>query len=156
MNDLLWVIFLSLAPVAELRGGIPYGLFVADLPLLVVVLVSVISNILVAPISYAILRFVEGAFRHLAFFERFWSSIVLRSQRKVRPYVEKYGIIGVALFVGIPLPGTGVYTAAIGAYALGIPFRKFFIASVIGVLIAATAVTLISLFGEGVWLWFIR
>ena len=156
MNDILWIIFLSLAPVAELRAAIPYGIFIADLPLLVVVLVSVVSNILVAPLSYAILHFAERMFRGFAFFDRFWNSIVLRSQRKVHSSVEKYGILGVALFIGVPLPGTGVYTAAIGAYALGIPFRKFFIASVIGVLIAAIAVTIISLFGEGVWLLFIR
>ena len=156
MNNFIWIIFLSLAPVAELRAGIPYGIFVADLPLLAVVLVSVVSNILVAPLSYAVLYFAERMFRRFAFFDRFWSSTVLHSQRKVHHYVEKYGLLGVALFIGVPLPGTGVYTAAIGAYALGIPFRKFFIASVIGVLIAAAAVTLVSLFGEGVWLWFIR
>ncbi len=155
MNDLLWIIFLSIAPVAEVRGGIPYGIFASDISLPVVVIVSVISNVLVAPLSYAILHFLESRFRRLAFFDRFWSSTVLRSQRKVHPYVEKYGTLGIALFIGVPIPGTGVYTAAIGAYTLGIPFQKFFIASVIGVCIAATAVTLISLFGAGIWLWFI-
>ncbi|MBI4153103.1 small multi-drug export protein [Candidatus Woesearchaeota archaeon] len=156
MNDFLWIILLSIVPVAELRAAIPYGIFAADIPLLPVVLVSALSNILVAPIAYGVLHFAETWLRHLAFFDRFWSSAVLRGQRRVHPYIEKYGILGVALFIGVPLPGTGVYTAALGAYALGVPFRKFFIASAIGVLIAAAAVTIISLFGEGAWLWLIR
>lgn len=156
MNALIWIILLSLAPFAEVRASIPYGIFVADLPLFIVIFVSVISNILVAPISYFILHFIVDLFRRFAFFDRFWSATVIRSQRKVHPYVEKYGVFGLALFIGIPFPGTGVYTAAVGAYALGLSFRKFFIASVFGVCIAAALVTLISLFGRGAWLWFIN
>ena len=53
--------------------------------------------------------------------------------------------LGVAVFIGIPLPGSGVYTGAFGAYLLGLDRRKFAVANVIGVLIAATAVTALCL-----------
>ena len=46
-----------------------------------------------------------------------------------------------ALFIGIPLPGSGVYTGAFGSYLLGLDRRKFAIANVVGVLIAGAAVT---------------
>lgn len=59
--------------------------------------------------------------------------------------VEKYGELGVAVFIGIPLPGSGVYTGAFGAYLLGLDKRKFGVANVIGVLIAGVAVTVLCL-----------
>ena len=62
---------------------------------------------------------------------------------------EKYGIIGLALFIGVPLPGSGVYSGALGAYLLGFNFKDYFKAAVLGVLIAATIVTIVSIFGNG-------
>jgi len=53
--------------------------------------------------------------------------------------------MGVAIFIGIPLPGSGVYTGALGSYLLGVQKKKFMVANAIGVLIAAVAVTGLSL-----------
>ena len=50
-----------------------------------------------------------------------------------------------AIFIGIPLPGSGVWTGALAAYLLGVRFRDFAIACVIGVLIAAAIVTAVTL-----------
>jgi len=61
--------------------------------------------------------------------------------------IDKYGEMGIAIFIGIPLPGTGSYTGALGAYLMGIGYKKFIIANVIGVLIAGTIVTLVVLSG---------
>jgi len=52
------------------------------------------------------------------------------------------------LFIGIPLPGSGVYTGALGAYVLGFGYKRFIIASTIGVLIAGIIVTAIMLTGS--------
>ena len=68
-----------------------------------------------------------------------------RRQDKLRPYVEKYGEWGVALFIGVPLTGTGVFTGAFGSYLLRLDPRKFAVANVAGVLLAGTAVTALCL-----------
>jgi uncharacterized membrane protein len=60
--------------------------------------------------------------------------------------VDKYGELGVAVFIGVPLPGTGVYSGALGSYLLGLNRRKFMIANIRGVVIAGAAVTAICLF----------
>ena len=84
--------------------------------------------------------------------------VLEKTRHKIHPYVERYGELGVAVFIGIPLPGSGVYTGALGAYLLGVDRKKFSVANVIGVLIAATAVTLICLLilkgavGENSWI----
>jgi uncharacterized membrane protein len=62
----------------------------------------------------------------------------------------------VALFIGIPLPGTGSYSGALGAYLLGLGYRKFIIANVIGVLMAGTIVTAVVLGGVGAFRVLIR
>ena len=63
-----------------------------------------------------------------------------RTQHKLHPYVEKYGEWGLAVFIGVPLPGTGAYTGAFGAFLLGLDKRKFLVANALGVLIACAAV----------------
>jgi len=72
---------------------------------------------------------------------------VEKTQKKIHKLVEKYGELSVAVFVGIPLPGSGVYSGALAAYLIGLDFKKFTIANIIGVLIAGTLVTIISLTG---------
>ena len=152
MNELVTVALLALTPVVELRGSIPYGIAVGLNPVLVI-LVSILFNILAAPLSYLVLSFMTDFLQHIPRFHRFWQKIVIRSQHKVRPTIERYGVSGLALFIAVPLPGTGVYTAAIGAYALGFKLKELLIATVFGVCIAAVAVTAVVLLGKEAWLW---
>ena len=60
------------------------------------------------------------------------------------------------MFIGVPLPGSGVYSGALAAYLLGFRKRDFFLAAVIGVLIAGTIVLLVSLLGNGAWNIFLK
>ena len=64
-----------------------------------------------------------------------------RARQKLHPYVEKYGEWGVAVFIGVPLPGTGAYSGAVGSYLLGLDKRRLAVANLAGVLIAGAAVT---------------
>jgi len=77
-------------------------------------------------------------------------------QKKINKHVDKYGELAVAIFIGIPLPGSGVYSGAIAAYLLGLKYRKFIIANIIGVLIAGIIVTIISLTGAGIFNIFLK
>ena len=86
-------------------------------------------------------------FLRFAWIERLWDRLVLRARGRIEPYVERYGTLGLALFVGVPLPGSGVYTGGLGAYLLGFGLRRYMVASVVGVLIAATAITVVVLTG---------
>ena len=84
-------------------------------------------------------------------YERFFSEIrivkkiVNRVRRKGEPYIEKYGFIGLILFVGVPLPMTGVYSGTLLAWLAGIQWKKAFPAIVAGVLISASIIILASL-----------
>ncbi len=58
--------------------------------------------------------------------------------------IERYEFWGLLLFVGIPLPGTGAWTGSLIAALLGIRFRKAFPAVILGVLLAAFIMTILS------------
>ncbi|MBT4804548.1 small multi-drug export protein [Candidatus Woesearchaeota archaeon] len=148
MNEILNLIWITLLPFLELRASIPYGVFKTELSLLTIFLVCVITNIVLAPIVYFILDNFVGLFTKIKFIDRIYQKIVIRTQKRVHKYVEKYGVLGLALFIGVPLPGSGVYSGALAAYLLGFRKRDFFMAAVIGVLIAGVIVLLVSTAGN--------
>ncbi len=142
----------TLIPALELRASIPCGILPIPIPFLdmtvnehlswpVTVLVCVVVNIILGWLVFLVMGPVFTFVRRWGWFERKIWPILEKTQHKIHPYVEKYGEFGVAVFIGIPLPGSGVYTGAFGSYLLGLDRRKFAIANVIGVLIAGAAVT---------------
>ncbi len=68
--------------------------------------------------------------------------ITERAERGASEKVEKYGTLGLALFVGIPLPGTGVWTGALAGYLLGLRKRDVIIALILGNAMATMIMTL--------------
>ena len=145
IHNFFYLILLTLLPALELRASIPYGILVARLPWLEVFAVAVAVNVLLGLFLFLFLDSLVRLFTRIQFIKEIYNRIVARTQRRVEPYVEKYGTIGIALFIGIPLPGSGVWTGALAAHLLGLKFKKFAMANLIGVLIAAVIVTAVSL-----------
>ena len=138
---ILALVIMTFIPTFELRASIPYGYWDAGLPPAMTVVVCVLANIALAPFVWLFIDKGIHVFLRIEWINRFYTWLVERSQRRLHPYVERWGTIGLAIFIGIPLPGSGVYTGGLGAYLLGFDFRRYMIASVIGVLIAGALVT---------------
>lgn len=143
---------ITLIPALELRASIPIAFFGTgifaiseDISWPVAVLICIIANIILGGIVFMVLGPVFTFVRKWGWFDRKIWPFLEKTRDKIHPYVEKYGEFGVAVFIGIPLPGSGVYTGAFGAYLLGLDRKKFLIANVIGVLIAGAAVTILCL-----------
>ncbi|MBT4540581.1 small multi-drug export protein [Candidatus Woesearchaeota archaeon] len=151
IKEILELIGITLIPGLELRASIPYGILQTELHWFTIFFICVIVNIILGVIIYFLLDKVVHLFFFWKWFHKLYHKIVERSQKKIQKYVDKYGTIGLALFIGIPLPGSGVYTGALGAYVLGFGYRRFIIASTIGVLIAGVLVTAIMLSGNGLF-----
>lgn len=137
---------LSLTPISELRGAVPYALAQGVHPL-VAYLVCVAANALVGPLVYVFLGSVHRLLSHLAPYRRLFAALVARARTRVQQKVERYGYVGLALFVAIPLPVTGAYTGALGAWVLGMRPRGVFLAVGCGVVVAGVVVTLVSYLG---------
>ena len=145
IKSVFWMILLTLIPALELRASIPYGVFGTKVPWYLVFLLCVVANIVLGWFVFWLMGPLFQLFRKWRWFDtRVWPWLE-RRQEKLRPYVEKYGEWGVALFIGVPLPGTGAYTGAFGSYLMRLNPRKFFVANIAGVLLAGVAVTALCL-----------
>lgn len=137
------VIFaISLMPILELRGGL-LAATLLHVDFFKALAICITGNVLPIPI---ILIFLE---KILKLFEK-WKvtkKIVTWLEKKVdskRSQIDKYGYLGLILFVGIPLPGTGAWTGSLLAIMLGLNKKKSFICILIGVLLAAVIMSIVS------------
>ncbi|MBS3176480.1 small multi-drug export protein [Candidatus Woesearchaeota archaeon] len=147
LKELFWIIAFTFIPALELRASIPYGIFRTDLHWTIVFLVAVLANAFLGVLLYFLLDKVIHLFFFIPWFQKMYHKIVERSQKKIHAAVEKWGFWGFVIFIGIPLPGSGTYTAAVGAYALGMGYKRFILANFLGVLIAGIIVTILCLAG---------
>ena len=145
--DFVKIFLITLIPTLELRASIPYGIIALDMHWVLVFIVAVVSNIVLGLIVWFFVNYVMHYFLRIKFVFKIYNKFVVRTQRKLGPYVEKYGVLGLALFIGVPLPGSGVYTGGLGAYLLGYKFKDYFVASIIGVFIASVIVTFVVVSG---------
>lgn len=143
------LVLLTFLPGLEARASIPLAFFHKGvreaLGLPVAVLACFLANTVVGIVTYGLMGPAVNVLRRWGWFERRVWPWFERTQHKLHPYVEKYGEWGLAVFIGVPLPGTGAYTGAFGAFLLGMSRRKFLVANVLGVLIACAAVTAVCL-----------
>jgi uncharacterized membrane protein len=140
MSTFITVAFLCLLPISELRGGLPYALASGWHPAAAVT-ACVLLNCLAGPITYGFVNTVHRLLVRWKPYERVFDSLINRARRKVAPEVERYGTWGLIVFIGIPLPLTGAYTGAMGAWVLGMSFRRAFLPVCAGVLLAGVIVT---------------
>lgn len=150
------IIILTFFPLLELRASIPYGLLATELPWWLTVLVAMGTNWLVAPLVYLFLKYVLRFLTRWSWFAGIWERYCQRVQRRIEKAVNTWGAWGLAFFIGIPLPGSGVYTGALGAYLLGMGFRRFMWVALVGVLIAGVLVSVIVLSGNEAFSWLVN
>lgn len=146
MNDYIYSIILSMMPIAELRGGIPYAL-ANDIHPVTAYIMCCAANIIAFPIVYLFMGLFHDFFGKMDWYSNLFDKIVVRTRAKVGKNIEKWGFWGLMIFVMIPLPVTGAYTGSFAAWVFGIEKRKGFLAVSIGVLIAGLIVTAVFLSG---------
>ena len=139
-NPWLILVFITLIPGIELRLSIPYGISAGLDPLLVFIVAFFVNVAVILP-SFLFLGLVFKYVEKISFLQSFIEKV----RSKTGCYVEKYGFIGLALFVAIPLPGSGAYTGVLGAHLLGIKKRKAVPAITFGVFAASVIVSLASI-----------
>lgn len=138
----LTVLLTAALPVIEVRGAIPIGISLGLSPGKAA-LISFIGSMIPMPIIFFAVRPVFNYLRSTKMFEKMVNRIIKKSLGKSQN-VQKYGAWGLVLFVGVPLPGTGVWTGTLIAALLDIRFKWAILAVSLGNLLAALAVTGLS------------
>jgi uncharacterized membrane protein len=145
---LFWGALLSFLPISELRGAIPFLLAnKATVPF--AYLYCVVLNALVAPIAYIFLSSVHKLLERIPAYHDFFARFVEKTRNKVKPEVDKFGFLGLMIFVAIPLPMTGAWSGTLGAWILGMDRKKSILSVAAGVAIAGLIVTAVAWSGIG-------
>ncbi len=140
---------LSVLPISELRGAIPYAYFNGvSLPLSFIF--AVLCNSLVAPFGFIFLNSIHKVLDKWSFYHNLFEKTVSKARNKVGEKVSKYGLWGLMVFVAIPLPVTGAWTGTLGAWVLGLDKKKSILCICLGVLIAGIVVSSVIYAGVGV------
>jgi len=137
------VLIMSMLPVIELRGAIPAGIALGLSPLHSAILGFVGSTIPVPFILFGI-RPVFSYLRKTKLFKGLVDRLTNRSLNNHGHKVQKYGSLGLVILVAIPLPGTGVWSGSLIAALLDVRLKWAFPAILIGNLIAAVLIMLLS------------
>ena len=136
------IFIISLMPILGLRGGL-LAASLLKIPEIEAIPISIIGNIL--PIPF-ILLFIKHIFKWMKKVNLFRGLIEKLEKRAMSKSdkIQKYEFVGLMLFVGIPLPGTGAWTGALIASLLGIDIKKSSLAILCGILIATVIMYFVS------------
>ena len=140
---------ISMVPIIELRGGLPYAILSGITPWVAFPL-CVVANFIPVPF---ILWFITPIF-HWMKKTKLFRPLVEKLEKKAMSKSDKLDkgyFWGLLLFVGIPLPGTGAWTGALIASMLDVPKKKSIPAIFLGVCLAAVLMGTLSLFFEGLF-----
>ena len=131
----IFTMLVSMLPVIELRGGIPFGVALG-LPYYLAFPAAVAGNLIPAPIIVVYIRRIFMLMRrHLPRLNFLVDRLEKKAHLKGKK-VQKFQYLGLWLFVAIPLPGTGAWTGALAAAFLDMRLKKAMPAITMGVLTA--------------------
>ena len=130
------VLLISMVPVIELRGAIPYSQAMG-LPILSSYIIALIGNLIPVPFVYFLAKKILIWGEHKRYIGKFCKKILKKSGKR--------GIlIALAIFIGIPFPGTGAYTGILAASILDIDFKTSFLAAIMGLILSGIIMATIS------------
>ena len=139
MKKYLIVFLISMVPLIELRGAIPYAVGFA-LPIVPSIIVSVIGNMLPVPFIFLFARRILEWGKDKKYIGKFFTWCLEKGEKAGRGLY-----VALLLFVGIPLPGTGAWTGTLAASILDMDFKKSVLFVLLGVLLAGAIMLLASL-----------
>lgn len=137
----LAVFFISMIPLVECRGAIPFGMVVLQMPLWEVLPISIAGNILPVPFILLLIRPVINWFKTTRLLSPLAHWIEGKADKK-KDKVLRYSKWGLFFFVAIPIPGTGAWTGALIAALLDMRVRSAFVTILLGMICAALLMTL--------------
>ena len=148
LKKYLYIFFISMVPLIELRGAIPVSQ-ILSLPLIPSYIVCILGNMLPVPFIYLFARKVLEWGADKPLIGGFFSWCLAKGESGGQKLQEKAGrglFIALMLFVGVPLPGTGAWTGTLAASILDMDFKSSVLAVMCGVLLAGV-IMMIASFG---------
>lgn len=150
MLKYLTVFFISMVPLIELRGAIPIAMGMG-IPFIPAMMISVLGNMIPVPFIYFFARKVLLWGADKKYIGKFFRFCLEKGEKAGQKLVKTTGrgglFLALLLFVGIPLPGTGAWTGALGASFLNMGFKSTVLSVCLGVILAGLIMSLVSAAG---------
>ncbi|MCM1106712.1 MAG: small multi-drug export protein [Blautia sp.] len=153
LTDFLWIFFISMVPLVELRGAIPVSQL-RHLPIVPSYIVCIIGNMLPVPVIYLFARKVLEWGADKPVIGGFFSWCLEKGEKGGKKLQDKAGrglFVALLLFVGIPIPGTGAWTGTLAASMLDMDFKSTTAAVMLGVLLAGIIMMVLSFAGVSIF-----
>ena len=138
----IMVLLIAAMPLMELKGAIPIGVSMGLSPIHATIL-GILGSLIPVPFLLFFLKPIFIRLRRTKFFRSFVDKLVKSTLKKSKK-IKKYSIIGLIIFVAIPLPGTGVWTGSLAAILFNMRFRHAFPAIALGNTIAGAIMFILS------------
>ncbi len=148
ISKLIYSIILTVMPVTELRAGLPLALSFAKesgIPVFLIFLLIVLINILMIFVIFFFLDNLHDKFMEIKIYRYLFNKYLKKIQKKVDKFEKKYnekGFLALAIFVAIPLPGTGAWSGCLLSWILGLERKKSIMAIASGVALAGIIIFL--------------
>ena len=153
LTKYLWIFFISMVPIVELRGAIPASQ-VMGLPIVASYIICIIGNMLPVPFIYLFARKVLVWGSDKPVIGGFFSWCMEKGEhggQKLQAKAGKGLFVALLLFVGIPVPGTGAWTGTLAASILDMDFKSTVAAVMLGVLLAGIIMMTLSFAGVSIF-----
>ena len=147
LKKYLIVFLVSMVPLIELRGAIPYAVGF-NLPLITSYIIAIIGNMLPVPFIFLFARRILVWGSDKKYIGKFFNWCLKKGKKGGQKLEKKAGkglYWALFLFVGIPLPGTGAWTGTLAASLLDMDFKKSVLSIMGGVILAGLIMGIISL-----------
>lgn len=147
LKKYLIVFLVSMVPLIELRGAIPYAVGF-NLPLIPSYIIAIIGNMLPVPFIFLFARRILVWGSDKKYIGKFFNWCLKKGKKGGQKLEKKAGkglYWALFLFVGIPLPGTGAWTGTLAASLLDMDFKKSVLSIMGGVILAGLIIGIISL-----------
>lgn len=140
------VMIIAALPIFELRGALPVAINLFHFPWYYAFTLAIIGNMLPVPFILLFLNALSRLSCKIGALDRMFQWLCERTRQRGK-VIERYEIIGLALFVAVPLPVTGAWTGALAAVLFRLKFKHAFLSILAGVVIAGAIVTSLCLLG---------
>ena len=152
LTHYLMIFLISMVPLIELRGAIPYAIgFInagepLSLPLCYVI--AILGNMIPVPLIFFFARKILEWVADKPVIGGFFRFCLEKGHKGGEKLQEKAGrglFVALLLFVGIPLPGTGAWTGTLAASLLDMDFKSSVVAVMLGVILAGIIMGVVSM-----------
>jgi uncharacterized membrane protein len=139
----LFVFFVSMLPLIELRGGVLIASML-DIPIVEANIICIIGNLLPIPFILILIKKIFKFMKDHNIMKGLVEKLEARAESKAGGLAEKGEFIFLLLFVGIPIPGTGAWTGSLIASLMEFDLKKAMGAIFLGLLLATAIMDIVS------------